>query len=932
MPNKPIGQTFYINPSLSDAKGIFLRRVGLFFKRKGSQGCRIEIRETENGYPTRRRVPFGEASLSVSNISVSDDASSETLFTFETPVFLRSDENYALIIIPDGGIDDTANDNYQIFTSSFGILGENKSDLTTGVPVNKNNEVGVLFISSNDLTWSPNQNEDIKFNLYKANFTSNTGTAIFENPNEDYIHYKDITGNFATREYVFVSNNRFDLAKLELSGVATNWTNGEFIYQSNGSSNTATGIIYSGNSTVLLLQNTTGSFVVTNTVTGNTSGTTGTIDSANQTVTVSSSSNTVNMPFTDLITANDVIYVSENNFGTTKVVSVVTVANGTAITVNGLTLSSNLVWIKDTANTLPITFTDSAAVVGKIRGNGGLYAGLSTKIQIHPSDDTRGILDFVTSKTPITGNNNIISSVNFSNSEEQRLIGFTSGESANIISVYNPTYNSLTAQFESFNPDKTSITYQAQTVTNNASYDRSSWIDIIPNRATQFRDSEKIIFSKSNEYDSSIDSTSSIKVSMSSESSLISPTMDMARHNVTFTYNINPKETELEGYYINISNSSGSFTNNETVYIGNANTKTFNASGVAANGFIPITSNPFSNNDYITYIVDDGNTSITELVDGYNYYVVSSNSTGIYLSETEAGSVITLTAGSSETGHNINGVTLSGNAVYSNSTFIRIITPTGTGLQDRTVTGVTSGTTATAKKVIYFDESLDNGYYKTSRYISKNVVLADDQDAEDLRTYLAAYRPNGTNIFVYGKFHHREDPAKFDEKKWTKMVELNSPVIYSSLSNINDKIEIEYGIPSSVKLLTTDTTCNTTSYICTLDTTDGLSNNVFCYIKDNATGKMLVREIQQVVNNSTIILDELPTFASTNGEFGIISGLNTKESAFSYTENSGIIRYIDENDVVYDSYKTFAVKIVPISNTSYIIPTVSDMRSLALQV
>jgi len=48
--------------------------------------------------------------------------------------------------------------------------------------------------------------------------------------------------------------------------------------------------------------------------------------------------------------------------------------------------------------------------------------------------------------------------------------------------------------------------------------------------------------------------------------------------------------------------------------------------------------------------------------------------------------------------------------------------------------------------------------------------------------------------------------------------------------------------------------------------------------------------------------------------------------------NSGIIRYVSSGDVVFDSYKTFAVKIVPIAENSALVPRAGDYRALALQV
>jgi hypothetical protein len=55
-----------------------------------------------------------------------------------------------------------------------------------------------------------------------------------------------------------------------------------------------------------------------------------------------------------------------------------------------------------------------------------------------------------------------------------------------------------------------------------------------------------------------------------------------------------------------------------------------------------------------------------------------------------------------------------------------------------------------------------------------------------------------------------------------------------------------------------------------------------------------------------------------------------------YPDNNNIVRYVSGaktgTNAVYDGYKQFAVKIVPVSDTTSIIPRVKDMRAIALQI
>ena len=82
-------------------------------------------------------------------------------------------------------------------------------------------------------------------------------------------------------------------------------------------------------------------------------------------------------------------------------------------------------------------------------------------------------------------------------------------------------------------------------------------------------------------------------------------------------------------------------------------------------GFIEIASNILQDGDLVTYTTDSGNTAIAELTSGSQYYVVSSNSTGVRLATTAGGTTLDLTAGVSETGHSLTGETATASAVIS---------------------------------------------------------------------------------------------------------------------------------------------------------------------------------------------------------------------------------------------------------------------------
>ena len=155
------------------------------------------------------------------------------------------------------------------------------------------------------------------------------------------------------------------------------------------------------------------------------------------------------------------------------------------------------------------------------------------------------------------------------------------------------------------------------------------------------------------------------------------------------------------------------------------------------------------------------------------------------------------------------------------------------------------------------NEHLNNGGAR-ARYISKKVVLADGQEAEDIKVVISAYRPPGTEVDVYARIQNEEDNDNFRDKHYTKLTQDTGTLLFSSLTNENDFIEYEYGFPTT-----------------------------------NATSL----------------------------------------GAFNFASNNDVVRYFNSANAHFDTYKSFALKIVLRSSVgSQLVPRVKDLRSIALQI
>jgi len=576
---KPIAQTFIINEPATGVEAVFLTKVDLFFQRKSSIfGVEVQIRETENGFPTSRVVPYGTKLIPSASVNISSDASSATAFEFDTPVLLRTNDQYAFVVIPVGG-----NPDYNIWIAALG----GKDVGPTRADIKFNNQLGSLFISSNDLNFTPIQNESIKYVAYTANFTSTSATAVFKNDFADHLVVTNKIGDFISQEKMVVSNNYLNISSLTISGSNT-FLIGERVFQPGGTSvanldqSTASGVVYFANTTKVLMSNTVGAFNTTGTLRGTTSNNAAAAPSfANQTVTTTSACNVITVPdantsLTTDFAVNNFIYVGQNTGANVMILQVkeVNALNRT------LTLDANLI------------FTDTNAIIGRVKNDADL-TGNFTSI-------TAGDNMFMT-LTSVSAN----STSNFANCQGALVIGRTSHASAVISDVFDLMYEGITTTIPDVKPNMTDTFWSFSGTGNNSGRTSDGVNYSIANEIPyDFIDKTRVVMSRSNEFanpPSAGAGNSSLVVSATLQTSnnRISPYIDTIRNSVTTTHNLVYPESTLNGYIISYSNTAGNFNIGDAVQQSN--------STVTSNGVVF-----FSNSSilHITNIVSSNASSI----------------------------------------------------------------------------------------------------------------------------------------------------------------------------------------------------------------------------------------------------------------------------------------------------------------------------------
>ena len=170
----PLAQSFIVD----DPTGVYLTSVDIYFQRvptDESTPVTVQIREVELGTPSQKILAYSEVDKAPDEITVSQDASVPTKFTFESPVFLNGQREYAIIIISNST-------EYAVWISRLG-----ESDVATlgreegQILVSSQRLLGSLYKSQNASVWTPSQYEDLTFQLFRADFIQ-SGSVQFFNP------------------------------------------------------------------------------------------------------------------------------------------------------------------------------------------------------------------------------------------------------------------------------------------------------------------------------------------------------------------------------------------------------------------------------------------------------------------------------------------------------------------------------------------------------------------------------------------------------------------------------------------------------------------------------------------------------------------------------------------------------------------------------
>ena len=213
----PLMQTFRVATSPSEvAGGVYITKLDLFFKTKNQTlGVTLQIHPVKNGFPGNDVVPFTKVHLKASDVNTSTDGQTATTFTFQAPVYLPVTEDYCMYLAADN-----ANPDYTVWLAKLG-----GTDVSSSQPVNTDGFAGMMYTGSVAPSLPrPLHDEDIKFIMYRAKFSPNTGTVAVQNKAYEYLTVNAINGTFKQGEIVFLSN-----ASAQTTGTVTMSTSNSIV-------------------------------------------------------------------------------------------------------------------------------------------------------------------------------------------------------------------------------------------------------------------------------------------------------------------------------------------------------------------------------------------------------------------------------------------------------------------------------------------------------------------------------------------------------------------------------------------------------------------------------------------------------------------------------------------------------------------------------
>lgn len=245
-------------------------------------------------------------------------------------------------------------------------------------------------------------------------------------------------------------------------------------------------------------------------------------------------------------------------------------------------------------------------------------------------------------------------------------------------------------------------------------------------------------------------------------------------------------------------------------------------------------------------------------------------------------------------------------------------------------------TTTDANGVTIDTEVAPVGGTAAARHLTRKVTFANNRFAEDVRVFMTAYRPAGTELKVYTRVHNSADPEAADDKAWTPLEYKANGDKFSSSIDGNDFIEYELGLPQYSETANALPGTFTTELGNTIIAAYGVTAN--SYVAQNDVVKIynpLIPEdyvvaVVSAANTSTITLGRAISNNNVVGTGFKIDRLKYYNIAFNNITNDNVARYYSSTLVEYDKFDSMQIKVVMLADTTYKVPKIDQLQVIGV--
>jgi hypothetical protein len=229
-----------------------------------------------------------------------------------------------------------------------------------------------------------------------------------------------------------------------------------------------------------------------------------------------------------------------------------------------------------------------------------------------------------------------------------------------------------------------------------------------------------------------------------------------------------------------------------------------------------------------------------------------------------------------------------------------------------------------------------------SKMIGKPLQFDEENRAEDLRVIANVHTPPGTAIEFYARVYNTIDGDTFDDKQWTKMLQIGGEGIADDKDIRTSYHEVEYQMPFFPQTeytaageittvidsttVTIDTASANTSQIDDLSQNQVIKlwstlfpTNYQLYSVESANSASGEIVLQQPISNTNMV-----------GEGFRLDVLEDQNTGFRNPENYEITRYFGYGGQIYDTFDKAAIKIVLLSELPNVVPKVNDYRVIGV--